>query len=102
SQLPAPPRVRLVWDLDFIPASTALARTVKPVIPVWLDVRNGEGYPVFNSRSGSGEDGTFTYPTDAKNPYRGQAPLNEGRGPFDGTIVSAVGHIHPGRLHHTV
>src|SRR5262249_19971691 len=102
NQLPAPTRVRLVWDLDFIPASTPLARTVKPVIPVWLDVRAGEDYPVFNSSSGSGEGGTFTYPTDAKNPYGGHAPLNQVRLPIDRTIVSAVGHIHPGGLYDTV
>src|SRR5215831_3284815 len=33
NQLPAPTRVRIVWDLDFIPASTPPARTVTPVIP---------------------------------------------------------------------
>src|SRR5262249_54089945 len=55
-----------------------------------------------NSVSGSGENGTFTYPTDAKNPYGGHAPLNEVRVPFDGTIVSAVGHIHPGGLYDTI
>src|SRR6267143_1990373 len=83
--LPAPARVRLVWDIDFIPASTSLARSVKPVIPVWMDVRNGESYPVFNTLSDTGgENGTFTYPTDAKNPYGGNAQLNETRVPFDG------------------
>jgi plastocyanin len=98
--LPAPARVRLVWNVDFIPASTSLARSVKPVIPVWMDVRNGESYPVFNTLSGTGgKNGTFTYPTAAKNPYGGNAPLNETRVPFDGTIVSAVGHLHPGGLH---
>ncbi len=102
NQLPVPTRVRLVWDIDFIPATTRLARSVKPVIPVWLDVRGGENYPVFNSTSGSGEDGTFTYPTDAKNPYGGRTPLNEIRVPFDATIVSAVGHIHPGGLYDTI
>src|SRR5262249_17582223 len=102
NQRPVPTRVRLVWDIDLIPASSALARTVKPVIPVWLDVRGGEDYPVFNSMSGSGEHGAFTYPTDAKNPYGGHAPLNEVRVPFDGTIVSAVGHIHPGGLYDTI
>ena len=102
NQRPVPTRVRLVWNLDFIPASTSLARTVKPVIPVWLDVRGGEDYPVFNSASGSGERGAFTYPTDAKNPYGGHTPLNEVRVPFDGTIVGAVGHIHPGGLYDTI
>jgi plastocyanin len=102
NQLPVPTRVRVVWDIDFIPASTRLARTVKPVIPVWLDVRGGEAYPVFNSKSGSGEGGAFTYPTDDENAYGGHAPLNELRVPYDGTIVGAVGHIHPGGLYDTI
>jgi hypothetical protein len=33
NQLPLATRVRLVWDIDFIPASAPLARSVKPVIP---------------------------------------------------------------------
>jgi hypothetical protein len=102
NQLPVPTRVRLVWDIDFIPASTPLARTVKPVFPLWLDVRGGESYPVFNVKSGSGKDGKFTYPTDDRNAYGGHAPLNEVRLPMGGTIVSAVGHIHPGGLYDTL
>jgi plastocyanin len=103
NQLPTPAKVRLVWDIGFIPASTQLARTVKPVVPVWMDVRDGESYPVFNTLTNSGSrDGTYTYPTEAKNPYGGHAPLNQFRVPFDGTIVSAVGHIHPGGLYDTI
>jgi plastocyanin len=102
NQLPLATRVRLVWDVDFIPASAPLARSVKPVIPVWMDVRGGESYPVFNTFSGTGKNGTFTYPTDAKTPYGGHTPLNETRVPFDGTIVSAVGHLHPGGLYDTI
>jgi plastocyanin len=100
NQLPTAANVRLVWNIDFIPATTKLARSVKPVIPVWMDVRSGESYPVFNTLTNAGsKDGTFTYPTDAKNPYGRQAPMNVLRVPFDGTIVSAVGHLHPGGLY---
>jgi plastocyanin len=103
NQLPTPSKVRLVWDIGFIPASTTLAKSVKPVVPVWMDVRGGESYPVFNSLTNTGDkDGTYTYPTDAKNPYGGNAALNQLRMPFSGTIVSAVGHIHPGGLYDTI
>jgi plastocyanin len=96
---PVATRVRLVWDIDFIPAGTPLAATVKPVVPIWMDVRRGESYPVFNALRGSGaRNGTYTYPTDAKNPYADQSPLNELRVPTNGTLVSAVGHLHPGGL----
>ncbi|MDX6647554.1 MAG: hypothetical protein QOK40_3281, partial [Miltoncostaeaceae bacterium] len=102
NQLPSRARVRLVWDIDFIPANTPLAGSVRPVLPVWMDVRGGESYPVFDTFADTGKNGTFTYPTDAKNPYSGHTPLNEIRVPFDGTIVSAVGHLHPGGLQDTV
>src|SRR4051794_1100352 len=35
---PNPTKVRVVWDLDFIPASSPAAKGVKPVVPVWMDV----------------------------------------------------------------
>jgi plastocyanin len=97
---PKAARVRLVWDLDFIPATSPLARTVRSVYPLWMDVRAGERYPVFDTLSGAGNrQGTFTYPTDGRNPYGGGAPLNEVRMAYGGTIVSAGGHIHPGGLY---
>ncbi|HUO70722.1 MAG TPA: hypothetical protein VMU39_08100 [Solirubrobacteraceae bacterium] len=94
-------KVRLVWDLDFIPASSTLAKHITPVVPLWMDVRRGWGYPVFNVIQGQGgSGGTFTFPDDAKaNPYAGGNIQNEFRMPFSGTIVSAVGHLHPGGLY---
>ncbi len=92
-------KVRLVWDLDVIPRSSALARTVTPVTPLWMDVRRGWGYPVFDVQRGTGRGGEFTFPDDRlPNPYGGGAAQNEYAMPFDGTIVGAVGHLHPGGL----
>jgi plastocyanin len=94
-------KVRLVWDLDFIPADSPLAAQVKPVLPFWMDVRRGWAYPVFDvaQRSG-GADGEFTFPDEAaKDPYNGGPKQNEFSMPYDATIVSAVGHLHPGGLH---
>src|SRR5262249_14592775 len=102
NQLPVPTRVRLVWDLDFIPASTPLASTVTPVIPVWLDVRTADSSPVCNRPRRRGVGRSYTYPTSAKTPSRGHAPLNEVPVPFDGTIVSAVGLLRPGGLYDTI
>src|SRR3954452_14928467 len=93
-------KVRLVWDLAFTPASSALAKTVKPVVPFWLDVRRGWGYPVFDvaQRSG-GADRQFTFPDEeAKDPYVGGTRQNEVTMPYDGTVVAAVVHLHPGGL----
>jgi plastocyanin len=93
-------KVRLVWDLDFIPATSRLAKSVKPVIPFWMDVRRGWGYPVFDvaQRSG-GADGQFTFPDEEPTSPYGDGPRqNEFSMPYDATIVSAVGHLHPGGL----
>jgi plastocyanin len=93
-------RIRLVWDLDFIPKSSPLAKSVTPVIPFWMDVRRGWGYPVFDvaQRTG-GADGEFTFPDEvAADPYAGGPRQNEFSMPYDATLVSAVGHLHPGGL----
>ncbi len=93
-------KVKLVWDLDFIPATTPLAKTVKAVTPLWMDVRRGWAYPVFNTiRNTGGPDGQFTFPQDEKtSPYRAGGAQNEYTMPWSGTIVSAIGHLHPGGL----
>ncbi len=91
-------KVKLVWDLDFIPAMSRLAKSVKPVKPLWMDVRRGWGYPVFDVLRGTGSKGTFTFPDQAKDPYPDGVKQNEFAMPFGGTIVSAVGHLHPGGL----
>jgi plastocyanin len=93
-------RIRLVWDLDFIPKSSAVAQGVTAVLPMWMDVRRGWGYPVFDvaQRSG-GADGEYTFPRDAAgSPYGAGQPQNEFTMPWSGTAVSAVGHLHPGGL----
>jgi hypothetical protein len=93
-------RVRLVWDLDFIPADSALAATVKPVVPLWMDVRRGWGYPVFDVLQHSGgSDGAFTFPDEMPgDPYAGGPKQNEFTMPWPATLVAAVGHLHPGGL----
>jgi plastocyanin len=93
-------KVRLVWDLDFIPKTAPIARSVTPVIPFWMDVRRGWGYPVFDvaQRTG-GADGQFTFPDEsAADPYAGGPRQNEFSMPYDATLVAAVGHLHPGGL----
>jgi plastocyanin len=93
-------RVRLVWDLDFIPAGAKAARGVKPVIPFWMDVRRGWAYPVFDvAQHSGGADAAFTFPDEeAVSPYADGNRQNEFSMPYDATIVAAVGHLHPGGL----
>ncbi len=91
--------VWITYTIDFVPASNPAAEGMKRVRPVWMDVQNGRGYPVFDTKRGSGTDGSFTYPDDADDPYAGGPPKNEWTVDGDGVLVTGLGHVHPGGLH---
>lgn len=107
NQTPVPDTVWITYEIDYVPADSALGQTMKPAYPLWMDVRNPSAYPVFDVKRGSGGDGEFTYPDEASNPYPGEArPRNEWtvtsdalRGASEGILVWAGGHVHPGGLH---
>jgi hypothetical protein len=91
--------VWMTYDLDYVAADSPHGRRIHPVRPLWMDVRNGEAYPVFDVHRGSGgRDHRFTYPAEARNPYPDGDRLNRFRLPFRGTLVSTAGHVHPGGL----
>jgi len=94
-------QVRLTWDIDFVRKGSPLARSVKAVEPLWMDVRRGWGYPVFDVlQTMGGRDGTYTFPTESPIPaYPIGPPQNEFVLPQGGTLVSGIGHLHPGGLH---
>ena len=96
---PVPTKVYMVLEIDFIPKTSAAARGMKPVRPVWMDVRNGQLYPVFNVEKGAGENGSYTYPSDEAAAYRGGPKRNEWTVDRDGVLVATAGHLHPGGLH---
>jgi len=86
------------YDVDFIPATAPEAKSIKPARPIWMDVQNGETYPVFDVRRGSGTQGEYTYPDDATNPYQGGPAKNVWTVDQDGTLIGTAGHVHPGGL----
>jgi hypothetical protein len=94
-----PYTVYLTYDVDFVPLHSTLGRRMKPVKPVWMDVQNGHTYPVFDVLRGSGTNGRFTYPDQANNPYGSGPALNQWTLPYNATLVSTAGHIHPGGLY---
>ena len=96
---PVPTKVYMVLEIDFIPKDSPAARGIKPVRPIWMDVRNGQIYPVFNVQKGTGKKGVFTYPNDQPAAYAGGEKRNEWTADRDGVLVSTAGHLHPGGLH---
>lgn len=95
---PTPTKVYLTYELEFTPATAPEAQGLKDVDTVWMDVRFGEIYPVFDALRADGKDGRYTYPTDAPDAYAGTEPRNRWTVDRDGTLVATVGHLHPGGL----
>jgi plastocyanin len=96
---PIPTKVYMVWKIDFAPKGSAAARHLRAVRPIWMDVRNGQVYPVFNVRKGSGHKGRYTYPRDARNPYGAGPKRNQWVVDKPGVLVATAGHLHPGGLY---
>ncbi len=96
---PAPFDIRITYDIDFIPKDSPAAAGVQPARPIWMDVENGGVYPVFDAIKGSGTDGTYTFPTQATDPYKGGPAKNEWTVDRDGILLGTGGHLHPGGLH---
>src|ERR671910_1431201 len=96
---PVPTKVWMVYEVDFVPADSPAADEIRPVRPIWMDVVNGSAYPVFDVRKGSGQNGRYTFPNDARNPYAGSRDRNEWVVDRPGVLVFTAGHLHPGGLH---
>jgi hypothetical protein len=96
----APHDVYVTYTLWFIPDGVPEAATIHEIQTQWMDVEAGKPYPVFNAIKGSGTDGKFTFPDQARNAYPDHAanPRNQWVVDHDATLVSAAGHLHPGGL----
>ena len=91
--------VYVTYDIDFVPMTSPLAKTITPVHPIWMDVEDHSIYPVFNVYRGSGKNGKFTFPYMAKNPYPAPEPaLNQFVVDHPGTLIGTAAHVHPGGL----
>ena len=91
--------IYLDYDIDFVSVKDNPHAHLRPVHPVWMDVRNGNVYPVFDVHRNSGSNGQYTYPDMATNPYGSGPKLNEWTVPQNGVLVATAGHLHPGGLH---
>ena len=55
---PTPMKVKMVYEIDFIPDTAPAAKSIKPARPIWMDVENGKIYPIFNVDKGAGKKNT--------------------------------------------
>jgi plastocyanin len=89
----------ITYDVDLVPSTSPQAQGLQAATPVWMDVQNGSGYPVFDVLKGTGQAGAYTYPDQANNPY-GTGPVkNQWTVPHDGVLLTTAGHVHPGGLY---
>jgi len=96
---PTPTKVYLTYELDFVPASSPRAKRLRDVDTIWMDVRYGQVYPVFDALRADGKDGTYTYPNDDPDAYADGFRRNQWTIDRDGTLVYTAGHLHPGGLY---
>jgi plastocyanin len=95
---PAPTRVYITWEIDFVPLGAKAARGMREVKTQWLDVMGGNAYPVFDAIQGTGHGGRVTFPDDVPNAYPDGIERNRWVVDHDGTLVGTAGHLHPGGL----
>jgi plastocyanin len=111
NQTPVPDNVFITYEVDFIPAKSVPAGSIKPVEPYWLNVGAFNGAnPIYNTQRGfGGTPGECAFPKEncaGFDPYGKSVPGNgqpgkpdgEVSAPPAGTVVWGVGHLHPGGL----
>ncbi len=120
SAVQSPMEVYITYEIDFVPLTSEAGPTMKPALPLWLDVRPS-GYPVFNVQRPFGDaNDECTWPKDqcaafnswgVKEVGQGEPGNGVGRdyrlpasgesfGVEDnftgGTLIGLGGHLHPG------
>lgn len=93
-----PHEVDVTMTLWFIPDTAPEAASIKQIDTQWMDVQGIKPYPVFNALKGSGRNGRFEYPDQAKDPYPDGRIRNKSVVDHDATLVATAGHLHPGGL----
>ena len=97
---PKPTQVTITYDVDFVPDSTAAAKSLTSAKPLWMDVSGLRAYPVFDALKGEGKNGRFTFPDQARpSQQKDIGGAHEFTAPADMTLLNTAGHLHPGGLH---
>jgi hypothetical protein len=95
----SPAQVYIVWRLDFVPDTAPGAAGMHTVQTKWMDVAGTKIYPVFDALRRMGANGTYTFPDQAVGSDRDPlGPAQQWNVDRDATLISTVGHLHPGGL----
>jgi plastocyanin len=96
--------VYIVWRIDFVPSSSPAAASIHRVNTQWMDVSGMKFYPVFDAlRRFGNHRGRYTFPDQTHGPQRGRIGFAQKwfvQRPE--TLISTVGHLHPGGLKTTL
>jgi plastocyanin len=96
---PVPTKVFITYDVDYVPDSEPAAAGITPLRLQWMDVSGVRAYPVFDAFKGTGSNGRFTFPDQARGAQKADiGPAHEWRVDRDVTMVWTSGHLHPGGL----
>jgi plastocyanin len=91
--------VYVVWRIDFVPDTAPAAPNLRTVRTQWMDVAGTKIYPVFNALRGMGAAGRYTFPDQATGSDRNLiGPAQQWTPDHPVTLISTVGHLHPGGL----
>ena len=97
---PVPTKVYITYDVDFVPDTEPAATGITPIKPQWMDVAGQKWYPVFDVYKGSGRNGKFTFPDQARGTQKADiGPNHEWTVPHDVTLIETGAHVHPGGLY---
>jgi hypothetical protein len=101
--------VYIVWRVDFVPDTSPAAASIHRVQTRWMSVAGPSPrvgisspiYPVFDALRRLGTNGRYTFPDQANTIQRKFVDANSQAWTPDHpvTLISTVGHLHPGGLH---
>ncbi|HMS71943.1 MAG TPA: hypothetical protein PKB03_02820, partial [Baekduia sp.] len=96
---PTKSKVYITYDIDFVPEDAPGAAEIKEAKIRWLDVAGIKAYPVFDVKRGTGTNGKYTFPDQAKGIERSKIGDDVKWQPNrDITLLQTGGHLHPGGL----
>jgi plastocyanin len=95
----SPASVYIVWRIDFVPDTAPAAASMHTVQTQWMDVAGTRIYPVYDALRKMGHGGRYTFPDEATGESVSRiGPAAEWTVDRPATLISTVGHLHPGGL----